>query len=192
MSTIAGKKKLILAIVLSAFVILGIISVAIILNKHKSTEKNDSIVSASENVQEQSDNVFVVKTKKIKKNRIKIIVSLEQIVNLCNFKIGLRYDNQALKLLDYDNELSVYSPTVNPEKDGNEIQWERGANDIIKMTWASAKNCTTSGDIISMEFEVLDKHEGSIPVTLTVEEIGMLDETYTVVKPDYKIDYYEE
>lgn len=192
MTAIESKKKLILIITVSVLIVGGIIAAILVPKARKTAKENESLVSATESTSEYSENVFAVKTVKLKGKKIKVLVSLEQKVSICNFKVGIHYDSQHLKLLDYDSELSLYSPTVNPEKKGDEIQWDRGTNDVIEMTWASAKNCTASGDIISMEFEVVDKYEGSVPVTLAVEDIGVLDETFMVVKSSYKIDYYEE
>lgn len=193
MRAIDSKKRIVLIIVGSALV-LGIIVAAVLItsNKRTATQEKETSYSAEESTQESSDNVFTVKSERDKSGKIRVVISLEQNVSICTYKLGVRFDSQYLKLLDYDNELSLYSPTVNPEKKGNEIQWERGANDVIEMTWASAKNCTANGDIISMEFEVVGKYEGAVPVTLAVEDIGVLNESSMVVKPAYKVDYNEE
>ena len=155
-----------------------------------SVSYNESeIIDIGTNVRTNNDsNVFFVSSERTDKNKATVKVSIGGNVSVSNYKLGVKFDTQALKLISYDSELGIYSPVVNPTIDDGMIIWQSGIQDIIKLTWASATNCTKPGDIIVFEFDVLDEKVESLPVVLSVEEIGHLNVSDTVEKTDYSID----
>lgn len=188
---ITKKKNVLLAVVASLLTVVAIISAILLIGrKPKSTSLQETETAIADSNKEQKSNVFVVSGEKSKNGkRLKVTVSLEGNVSICNFKLGIRFDSTRLKLIDYDNELSVYSPTVNPDKKGSKIQWNRGVSDIIELTWASADNCTSNADIIELEFEVLDSVDEADWILLSVEDIGELNDSFVVEQPIYEIEY---
>lgn len=188
---ILKKRNTVLVIIGCTLLILLILTTVVILRNKQSVTKPEELSTATiESLEHTRNNVFVLSREMDKTNKkLKVYLSLEGEVSVCNFKLGMSFDTQYLKLLDYDNELSVYSPTVYPEKNDTGIQWERGINDVVEMTWASAKNRTVNDVIISFEFEVIDDIGADIPITLSVEEIGTLNDSFTVVQPAYEIAY---
>ena len=197
------KKRIVLVVLISAIVLSIIIAVLVWTNIG-----NDSIESSNESVKntmldsnnepiigegdyvgvDNTENVFEIISERTDGNKATVKISIGGDVSISNYKLGLRFDSQALRLISYDSELSIYSPIVNPEIIDGVIKWQRGINDIIEMTWASANNCSKPGDIIIFEFDILDDTIETIPVVLSVEEIGCLNDSNIVEKPNYSID----
>lgn len=106
-------------------------------------------------------------------NLATVTLALDGNVSLCRFFLTVTYDPQLLKLVDYDNELSLYSPVVNPEKNENgEIVGD--ADGKINLSWAQSSNKNKKLDIIEMQFEILGGNNDITGVDVIVNGIEML------------------
>ncbi|MBQ8840013.1 MAG: InlB B-repeat-containing protein [Clostridia bacterium] len=99
---------------------------------------------------------------------VKIKLSLDGSVSLCAFSLSISYDKNMLKLVNYNNELSVYTPMVNPEKDSQTGSLTEGADGKINLAYASSANKTVCADIIELEFEILLSSYDATSLTVAV------------------------
>lgn len=138
-----------------------------------------------------NSNLFALSYEKgQKENQIIVLLSIKQEVTLCRYSLSVNYDSEALSLVDYDSDLSVYSPVVNPEKDDNGFIVPNGEAGNINLEWASATNVTKEAEIIEMTFEILPTSLERTSVDLTVKSVEKMsgDE---LVSAEYSVENAE-
>lgn len=138
---------------------------------YSEVSKNEEVVA----VYSDEANVFKITSTNGKVGQtVKVTLSLEGNVSLCAFSLSLDYDAQKLKLVNYNNELSAYSPMVNPEKDANgKISADNGGK--INLAYAASTNKTLSASIIELEFEVLDSNAEAAGISVTINSVKSID-----------------
>ncbi len=199
------KKMSLLIVLIIAAVLLSVAIVLFVVNSlgksgsNSSDDNNEGTASYSNREPEIIDvgsdirddntiNVFKIVTDRTDEAKATVTVSIGGDVIVSNYKLGIKFDSQVLKLVNYDSEIGIFSSIVNPEIIDGVVKWQNGVNDVVELTWAAAHNCPKPGDIILLEFEILDETVESLPVVLSVEEIGCLNDSDTVEKPAYSID----
>ncbi|MBQ6677504.1 MAG: hypothetical protein IJM71_05585 [Clostridia bacterium] len=199
------KKKSLLIVLIIAAVLLSVAIVLFVVNSlgksgsNSSDDNNEGTASYSNREPEIIDvgsdirddntiNVFKIVTDRTDEAKATVTVSIGGDVIVSNYKLGIKFDSQVLKLVNYDSEIGIFSSIVNPEIIDGVVKWQNGVNDVVELTWAAANNYSKPGDIILLEFEILDETVESLPVVLSVEEIGCLNDSDTVEKPAYSID----
>ena len=116
---------------------------------------------------------------------VTVTLSLKGKVSLCRYSMVLNYDDSVLQLVTYDAELSIYLPTVNPEKDEYGAIINSGlSNGTINLEWAQSSNKTKVADIIELEFKIIGKTSPTTAIEVKSNGCTMISGT-NQVNADY-------
>lgn len=102
------------------------------------------------------------------------ILRLSGEVSVCRYSLSIDYDDSALKLIDYDEELCSLSPIVFPGKDGDGKIAEEFQQGQIKLEWAHAVNITKAGEIIELKFIIIDEQNENKALKLNVNAVNQI------------------
>lgn len=159
----------------------------------KSDETNDAEGSHNTNGSEEdvldvtnNKNKFFLTSKEAQiGEEITLTLSLIGEVSICRYSIQIEYDNVVLQLKTYDEELSVFSPIVYPQKDVNGKITDNTSG-IIRLEWANANNITKEGKIAEFVFRVCDIAVAKTEVRITVNGANCISNS-TVVEAEYSV-----
>lgn len=143
-----------------------------------SSENNSSIYHAPEDHYSKNENANVFGFQRVEStdDTVTVQLSLSGEISLCRYSLSIKFDNNALELIDYDAELGVYSPVVYPGKndDGSIIAIPEAG--IINLEWASANNVSKEGDIILLTFTKNRSAVGSTSINLFVKGVNAIND----------------
>ena len=176
-----NKTKLVFASVAISVIIVTVIAFGLITQHNHS--KSASELKEAQNLEiteKEETNVFFLNSESAMiGDEITITLSLTGNVSICRYSTIIEYDNAVLELVDYDAELSAFSPIVNPEKDdkGNIIGESNG---FIGLEWAHATNINKADKIIEMRFKVRDIAVAKTKIEVKVKGVSMLSDSMVV------------
>ena len=118
-------------------------------------------------------NVFSLAVTEDSDDEVTVQLSLSGDVSLCRYSLTIQFDSNALDLLSYDEDLSVFSPVVYPGKNADGTAAQIPENGIINLEWANAGNVEKEGEIINITFEKNSSFSESTRVCLNVKDVNI-------------------
>lgn len=173
---VMNKKTIIAILVVFAVVIIGVFPFVMNSSKEKAKKNSD--------IDNTDVNVFTLEQISSDNDTVTVQLSLNGKVSICRYSATVVFDSNCLELIDYDEELSAYSPVVYPGKDDKGKITNVPESGIVNLEWASAKNLTKEGQIINLVFNKTEKFTDSTTIRLKIKGVNTFTDDI-VVETEY-------